>query len=119
MLMFILLAFILFLLVLLFVMQVTGWSVTSRQEPPEQFIREFRREMAGQRDETIRNLQAIKSEIESLFSDGIDEKIDPLIKPKFLDVKSYNLLIFDKLQGFYAICTHVNHVKRLALFGFL
>jgi len=39
--------------------------------------------------------------------------------PKFLDVKSYNLLIFDKLQGFYAICTHVNHVKRLVLFGFL
>lgn len=80
MLMLILLSVILFLLVLLVVMQVTGWSVTSRQEPPEQFIREFRREMAGQRDETIRNLQAIKSEIESLFSDGIDEKIDPLVK---------------------------------------
>lgn len=40
------------------------------------------------------------------------------LKPKFLDVKSYNILNFDKLQGIYVFCTHVKYIKLLVLFGF-
>jgi len=38
-------------------------------------------------------------------------------KPKFLDVKSHNLYIFDKLCGLCMFCTHVNYIKTLVLYG--
>ncbi len=64
--------------------------------------------------------------LESMFKSGVLSNCayiriadyTKVINPKFLGVKSYNLLIFDKLQGFYVICTHVNHTKMLVLFGF-
>ncbi len=70
---------ILILLVLLIVMHVTGWPERSRHEP-DQFGIEFRREMAGLRAESVQILHGVKNELESLLSDGIDEKIDLLIK---------------------------------------
>ncbi len=74
-----LLSVILILLVLLIVMHVTGWPESSRHEP-DQFGREFRREIAGLRAESAQILHSVKNELESLFSDGIDEKHDLLIK---------------------------------------
>ena len=38
------------------------------------------------------------------------------INPEFPGVKSYNLLIFNKLRAFYAFCTHVNYVEKFVLY---